>query len=233
MVSTETNAFITQYAMSLIDALYSLCQQDARKVLMRLVLHPEDTHVREIIKLGRLRHAISFLCEKQRVIPLYSFAEYREMLMHLFYVCEYSMDTRARMLAYLINQGKQSIPGFDGLSNDYLELMYDEICKQDATRIDVVQLLLQNGLLIRKFILYQAVIYRAMDIFVCILQFVKEHDRHDTHVVSDIKHVYEIVQGHASTLQMADYDYLDTDTQNRLILYVECMSLMSQVISVS
>lgn len=233
MVSTETNAFITQYAMSLIDALYGQCRQDARQVLVRLVLHPEDNHVREIIKLGRLRHAIGFLCEKQRVIPLYSFAEFREMLMHLFYVSDYSMDTRARMLAYLIDQGKRSMSGFDGLSNTYMELMYDHVCKKDATRIDVVQLLLQNGLHIRKFILYQAVIYRAMDIFACILRFAKQHARHDTHVVSDIKHVYEIVQEHAFTLQMVDYDFLDTDAQNRFTFYVECMSLMTQVISVS
>lgn len=230
MVCTETKSFITQYALSVMEALYSQCQYDPQQVLMRLVLHPEDAHVQEIIKLGQLRHAIGFLCEKQGVIPLYSFGEFRDMLMRLFYVSGYSINTRGRMLAYLIDQGKRSMPAFDGLSNDNLDLMYNQICRQDVTRIDVVQLLLQNGLHIRKFMLYQAVINRALDILGCVLRFMKGHALHDRHALLDVKGVYEIVQEHAFTLQMVDYDYLDTEAQNRFIFYVKCMSLMSQVI---
>ena len=230
MVSTGANASTTQYAHSLLDALYGNCKQDARQVLVRLLLHPEDAHVQEMIKLGRLQHVIAFLCEKQCVIALYSYCEFREMLVRFLHVAAYSIDTRARMLEYLIDQGKNGIPGFVGFNRYNLELVYDQICQQDPTRTDVVQLLLQKGLNIGKYIMNRAVVNRALDILAVILEFVKHHHIHDRYILANVRDMYEIVQQYAATLQTVDFEYLNTGAQNRFIFYVKCMSLMSHVI---
>lgn len=230
MVSTETRAVITGYAHSFIDALYSHCKHDARQVFVRLVLHPEDALVQEIIKLGRLRHAIALLCEKRDVLSLYSFSEFREMLINVLYVSGYSINTRAHMHEYIIEQGKRSVPGFLGLNPYNLELMYDQICYQDSARTDVVQLLLQKGLPIRKHMLHRAVVSHALDIFATVMQFINNHHLHDTHTLVHVKDVYDIVQEYVATLQTVDYQYLNMCAQKRFIFYVECMSLMSNVI---
>ena len=144
----------------------------------------------------------------------------------------YSINTRAQLHEYLIEQGKRAVPGFLGLDPYNLELMYEQVCQQDHTRTDVVRLLLKMGLQVRKQMLHRAVVSRALDIFATVMQFVKDEHIYDTQTLAHVGHVYDVVQQYAGTLQTVDYEYLDMCAQNRFMFYVKCMSLMSNVIPV-
>lgn len=233
--SQSHHAYTAQHVHLLVDIVGNGCK-DKTNVLERLMLHThDDPCVAEIVRIGRLLHAITYACKKQNIFSKYNYHAFLELITKFMYVPDLSISLRSCVIKYLVARARGCILLMgDGscLEQGHFNLVFGKICREDKMRIDVVELLLMNGLHIRKFMIYDTVVNHAPYILACIIDFVRKNNMMNAQICNDIRCVYDMVESNKKTLRSVEFHYLDPNSQKRLIHYYSCMRILKSIIPV-